>query len=72
MSAAHWRIRIRDRPGDAWRWHRDREGIAGFPNKSAACEKIEMLRAFCLEDLAVAEAVSIPECVGNADEYLGN
>jgi hypothetical protein len=69
---AHWRIRIRDRPRGTWRWHRDPEGIAEFTNKTAALVKLDTLEAFCLEDLPVAEAVSIPEGVGNADAFLGN
>jgi hypothetical protein len=68
----HWRIKILDWGGDAWRWHYMGKHPAKFPSRPCAMHEIRSLRKMELVADAETEAVKIPAGASEPDQYLGN
>jgi len=66
----HYRIKILDWGGDAWRWHRVGKHPAMFPDRTSARQEIRNLRSTGLVADALTKAVRIPEGGADVDKFL--
>jgi hypothetical protein len=71
-TTEHWRIKILDWGGVAWRWHQIGRHPAKFADRPSARHEIRNLRTTGLVADAAAEAVRIPAGAVDPEKFLGN